>query len=154
METATFAMGCFWSPELLFSSVQGVQVTAVGFMGGRKENPTYEDVCYSDTGHAEVVQVTFDPRRVNYEQLLGLFWSNHNPTTRNRQGPDVGSQYRSAIFYHSEEQRTLAEKSKAAAQAAWSKPVVTEIVSASTFWKAEEYHQQYLHKRGKESCGL
>jgi len=149
MERATFAAGCFWGVEEAFRVVPGVVSTAVGFMGGHLDHPTYEQVCREDTGHAEVVAIQFDPDVVSYAGLLDLFWNKHNPTTLNRQGWDLGRQYRSAVFYHSEEQRDLAERSKAAldASGAYADPVVTEIVPASTFWRAEEYHQQYLHKR-------
>jgi peptide-methionine (S)-S-oxide reductase len=144
-ETATFGMGCFWSPQRLFSEVPGVLETTVGYMGGKTQQPTYEQVCDTKTGHAEVVQIVFDPKIVSYEKLLELFWSNHDPTTKNRQGPDVGSQYRSAIFYHTPAQQKAAEKTK---------PVeaVTEITKAPTFWPAESYHQHYLKKRGKFTC--
>lgn len=149
MERATFAAGCFWGVEEVFRVVPGVVSTAVGFMGGNLDYPTYEQVCRDDTGHAEVVDIQFDPDIVSYAELLELFWQKHNPTTLNRQGWDLGRQYRSAIFYYSEEQRGLAEKSKAAVDAsgAYADPVVTEIVPASTFWRAEEYHQQYVRKQ-------
>jgi peptide-methionine (S)-S-oxide reductase len=142
--------------EAAFREIPGVVEAAVGYLGGTLENPTYQDVCTDTTGHAEVVQVTYDPAQVSYDKLLDLFWSIHNPTTMNRQGPDVGSQYRSAIFYHSPEQKAAAEKSKAALEAAkrFARPIVTEITAASTFYRAEEYHQQYLAKRGLRSCHI
>ena len=156
LETATFGAGCFWGVEELYRKTEGVKDTAVGYMGGTKAHPTYEDVCADTTGHAEVVQVTYDPTVVTYEKLLEMFWENHNPTTLNRQGPDVGRQYRSAIFYHDEVQRVAAEHSKAVLEASgkWQKPIVTEISPAKAFWKAEEYHQKYLLKRGQDSCHI
>ncbi|QKG83828.1 peptide-methionine (S)-S-oxide reductase MsrA [Kroppenstedtia pulmonis] len=156
MEKATFGAGCFWGVEELFRKVDGVTDTAVGYMGGKTENPTYEEVCTDRTGHAEVVQVNYDPAVVSYDDLLRLFWKNHNPTTLNRQGPDMGTQYRSAIFYHTDEQRQIAEKSKQEwdASGAFQDPIVTEIVPAATFYRAEEYHQRYLQKRGQSSCGI
>lgn len=154
METATFGAGCFWGVEAAFRAIAGVKETAVGYLGGTLQNPTYGEVCNGDTGHAEVVQVEFDPTQVSYEQLLEVFWKTHNPTTLNRQGADLGSQYRSAIFTHSQEQETVARKSKAAQtpRGLFKRPVVTEIAPASTFYRAEEYHQQYLEKRGQSSC--
>ena len=134
--------------EAAFRRLAGVKSTQVGYMGGTTKNPTYEDVCTDRTGHAEVVEVTFDPQVISYHDLLEVFWNNHNPTTLNRQGPDVGAQYRSAIFFHSPEQVAEARASREAAQAQFPKPIVTEIVPASEFWRAEEYHQQYLEKRG------
>ncbi len=156
MELATFGAGCFWGVEAAFREIPGVTETAVGYLGGHKANPTYQDVCTDETGHAEVVQVTFDPSKVGYEQLVEAFWGLHNPTTLNRQGPDVGTQYRSAIFFHSPEQERIAKASKVKLQQSgrFSKPIVTEITPASTFWKAEEYHQQYLEKRGQKSCHI
>lgn len=149
-ETATFGAGCFWGVEDVYRTTPGVIETSVGYMGGTLKNPTYEMVCTDGTGHAEVVQVTFDPLKVSYKQLLDVFWANHNPTTKNRQGPDSGSQYRSVLFYHSEEQRKRAEESKAELEKSgtWNAPIVTEIVPAETFWRAEEYHQQYHLKNG------
>ncbi len=154
MQKATFAAGCFWGVEELFRAVPGVTDVQVGYTGGHTENPIYDQVCSGGTGHAEAVEVTYDPQKVKYENLLTLFWQNHNPTTKNRQGPDVGSQYRSAIFTHSEEQKKTAEASKAALEksGAWKQPIVTEIVPASTFYPAEDYHQQYLKKNGLGSC--
>lgn len=154
MAKATFGAGCFWGSEIAFKNVPGVTATAVGYEGGSKPNPTYEDVCSHTTGHAEVVQVDFDPAVTSYNAMLDVFWNNHDPTTLNRQGPDVGTQYRSAIFYENEEQKELAERSKEimAASGRFKRPIVTEIVPASTFWVAEDYHQQYLEKRGLASC--
>lgn len=151
---ATFAAGCFWGVEEMFRKIPGVVSTCVGYTGGRLENPTYKQVCSDRTGHAEAVQVVYDPAKVKYEQLLDIFWHGHNPTTRNRQGPDVGSQYRSGIFYHSLGQKEKAEESKAAlaASGAYSREIVTEIVPAEPFYVAEDYHQQYLEKRGQSSC--
>lgn len=156
MEKATFGAGCFWGVEAAFRELPGVIDAAVGYLGGTLVNPTYKDVCSDTTGHAEVVEVTYDPAQVTYEQLLDLFWKVHNPTTLNRQGPDVGSQYRSAIFFHTPDQRMAAERSKQELQASgrFPRPVVTEITAASTFYRAEEYHQQYLTKRGLRSCHI
>ena len=156
MEKATFGAGCFWGVEEAFRAVPGVQETAVGYAGGAMLNPTYKDVCTDTTGHAEVVEVTFDPAQVSYEDLLQVFWENHDPTQRNRQGPDYGSQYRSAIFTHSEAQQATAEASKDALERSGRhrKPIVTEIAPAGTFYRAEEYHQQYLAKRGLSHCHL
>lgn len=151
-EKATFGAGCFWGVEETFRKLKGVISTTVGYAGGNKDNPTYEDVCTDKTGHAEVVEVEFDPSQVSYDQLLDVFWSNHNPTTLNRQGPDIGTQYRSAIFYHSPEQKTSAEKSKKEKAAKFSRPIVTQIEPAPKFWRAEEYHQRYLEKRGQSHC--
>lgn len=153
-EKATFGAGCFWGVEAEFRRVKGVTATAVGYLGGTLPNPTYEDVCSDRTGHAEVVEVSYDPSRVSYEQLLEMFWQAHDPTTRNRQGPDVGTQYRSAIFYHSPAQEATARASKAALQEKSKKPIVTEITPASEFYRAEEYHQRYLEKRGLATCDL
>ena len=149
-EQAAFGAGCFWGVEERYRQVPGVLETAVGYMGGTTENPSYEQVCNDTTGHAEVVHLTFDPAVVSYEALLKLFWENHNPTTLNRQGPDFGTQYRSVIFTYSDAQRTQAEASKAALEASkkWRDPIVTEIVPASSFYRAEEYHQKYLLKNG------
>jgi peptide-methionine (S)-S-oxide reductase len=153
-ETATFGAGCFWGIETAFRNIPGVVDAAVGYSGGHKENPTYKDVCTDETGHAEVVQVTFDPSELSYEKLLDAFWQMHDPTQVNRQGPDFGSQYRSAIFVHSPEQKAAAEKSKAALQTSgkFRKPIATEITAAGPFYRAEEYHQRYLEKRGAASC--
>ena len=153
-ETATFGAGCFWGVEVAFRNVPGVVDTAVGYEGGTLPNPTYEDVCSKKTGHAEVVQVEYDPDEVSYEQLLDTFWEEHDPTQLNRQGPDFGSQYRSVVFFHSPEQQEQALASKARIQAQNGEAVVTEIVPASDFWRAEEYHQQYLVKRGVATCRI
>jgi len=156
MATATFAAGCFWGVEAAFRRTPGVTSTAVGYSGGATSAPTYEDVCTDRTGHAEVVQVEYDPGQISYEQLLEVFWSNHNPTTLNRQGPDVGSQYRSAIYFHTPEQQAAAESSKQQQDASgrFGRPIVTEVTPAATFHRAEEYHQQYLEKRGQSSCHI
>jgi peptide-methionine (S)-S-oxide reductase len=154
MEKATFAAGCFWGVEHTFREIEGVSDAVSGYTGGTAENPTYKQVCTGSTGHAEAVEVTFDPAVVSYEQLLAHFWNIHNPTTLNRQGWDVGSQYRSAIFTHSEEQRQAAEASRDAAQTHQSKPIVTQIAAASTFWPAEDYHQRYVEKNGREVCKI
>ena len=149
MEKATFAAGCFWGVEAAFRRVDGVVETEVGYTGGHSSNPSYEEVCSDRTGHAEAVQVLFDPTRVSYEQLLDVFWDLHDPTTLNRQGPDVGSQYRSAIYVHSKEQAAAAQASKQRLEyeGRYRKPVVTEIVSPGAFYRAEDYHQQYFEKR-------
>src|SRR3989344_898280 len=154
MEKATFAAGCFWGVEAAFRQIKGVKSTAVGYMGGHMENPTYEDVCTDERGHTEAVQVEFDPEIVSYEELLKVFWENNNPTTLNRQDPDVGTQYRSAIFYHNEKQKQAAIKSKEEQQKKYKARIVTEITKAAEFYKAEEYHQQYLEKRGLSTCGI
>ena len=156
LQTATFAAGCFWGVEEAFRQVKGVKSTMVGYTGGWFENPTYRDVCTHKTGHAEAVQVQFDPNEVSYEQLLDTFWSIHDPTTKNRQGPDIGSQYRSMIVYHSLEQQLLAKKSKEDLERSRmfkGRNIVTEILPASTFYKGEEYHQKYYQKRGGDSGG-
>ncbi len=155
LEYATFGAGCFWGVEDMFRGTKGVVATAVGFAGGRTEKPSYKQVCYEETGHAEVVHLQFDPAQVTYEALLEVFWANHNPTTMNRQGPDVGTQYRSVNFFHGDAQRQAAEQSKASQQSAgkWaSRPIVTVIETAPKFYPAEDYHQQYLAKRGLSSC--
>jgi peptide-methionine (S)-S-oxide reductase len=149
---ATFGAGCFWGVEAAFRRVDGVTATRVGYAGGTLENPTYEDVCSHTTGHAEVVEVTYDPEQVSYDGLLEVFWRKHDPTQLNRQGWDVGDNYRSVIFFHDEEQHEAALSSKAHEQARWPAPIVTQIEPASTFWPAEDYHQQYLEKRGRASC--
>jgi peptide-methionine (S)-S-oxide reductase len=154
LEKATFGAGCFWGVEATFRRLAGVKSTQVGYMGGSVKNPTYEQVCTDRTGHAEVLEVTYDPRVISYHDLLEVFWNNHNPTTLNRQGPDVGTQYRSVIFFHSPEQEAEARRSRDAAQARFAKPIVTEITPASEFWRAEEYHQQYLEKRGLAHCHI
>ena len=153
---ATFGAGCFWGVEHEFRQVPGVLNTAVGYMGGMTKNPTYQEVCTDTTGHAEVVQVEFDPAQVSYDQLLDVFWQNHDPTQVNRQGPDFGKQYRSVVFTHSPEQHTAAEASKAKLEASGKlkRPIATQIVPlpAADFWRGEDYHQQYLEKRGQASC--
>jgi peptide-methionine (S)-S-oxide reductase len=156
MEKATFGAGCFWGVEAAFRQIQGVKATAVGYMGGRLNDPTYQDVCTDRTGHAEVVQVEYDPSEVSYEELLRVFWDNHDPTTLNRQGPDTGTQYRSVIFYHTPEQEAAANASKdaLAKSGRYKWPIVTEITAAPEFWRAEDYHQQYLEKRGLAHCHL
>ncbi len=156
MNIATFAAGCFWGIELKFSKMEGVTNTSVGYMGGEIEQPDYKTVCTGQTQHAEVVQIEFNPNIIDYSALLNAFWAMHDPTTLNRQGPDVGTQYRSAIFYHTPEQQHLAEQSKKKLEQSdlLKKPVVTEISPAKTYWPAEEYHQQYLIKRGMGSCGI
>ena|SRR5438093_4341810 len=154
MEKATFAAGCFWQVEAEFRHMDGVTRTSAGYTGGSLEDPSYHDVCTDRTGHAEAVEVEFDPAVVSYEQLLDAFWSFHDPTQLNRQGPDVGTQYRSAIFTHTPEQERAAAASKERAQARFRRPIATQIVPAATFWPAEEYHQRYLEKRGLASCTL
>jgi peptide-methionine (S)-S-oxide reductase len=155
-QKATFAAGCFWGAEAVFRRIKGVVAAAVGYMGGTLDKPTYEDVCTDRTGHAEVVQIEYDPAQVSYDELLKVFWDNHDPTTLNRQGPDVGTQYRSAIFYHTPEQQAAANASKEKLQASgrFPRPIVTEIIPAATFYRAEEYHQQYLEKRGLTRCHI
>lgn len=156
-ELATFAMGCFWQPDLLFSKIPGVIKTEVGYIGGDEKEypkPTYEQVCTGETGYAEAVQITFNNKKTTYEKLLQVFWDNHNPTTMNRQGPDFGEQYRSAIFYHSPAQKKAAELTKKKKQKTLEKEIVTEITKAGTFFPAEDYHQKYLEKRGLESCHI
>jgi peptide-methionine (S)-S-oxide reductase len=155
LQMATFAAGCFWGVEEAFRQVKGVKSTTVGYTGGRFENPTYKDVCTHKTGHAEALLIQFDPNEVSYEQLLDVFWSIHDPTTKNRQGPDIGSQYRSMIAYHTQEQELLAKESKADLERSGQLregTIVTEIVPASTFYKAEDYHQKCYQKRGVGSC--
>ena len=156
MAKASFAAGCFWGVEAAFRQVEGVLDTAVGYSGGRLENPTYEDVCSGRTGHAETVEVEYDSSRVSYEQVLDVFWENHDPTTLNRQGPDVGEQYRSAIFFHTPEQQAAATESKANLEKSgkYKRPIVTQILPASTFFRAEEYHQRYLEKHGLAHCRI
>ena len=156
MAKALFGAGCFWGVEAAFRQVEGVLATAVGYSGGRKENPSYEDVCSGRTGHAEVVEVEYDPSKVSYDKLLDVFWENHDPTTLNRQGPDVGEQYRSAIFFLDPEQEALARASKESLEKSgrYKRPIVTEITPASTFYRAEEYHQRYLEKHGLAHCRI
>jgi peptide-methionine (S)-S-oxide reductase len=153
-QKATFAAGCFWGVEAEFRMVPGVLATQVGYTGGMTSHPTYEEVCSHTTGHAEAVEVEFDPERVSYGELVERFWKLHNPTQVNRQGWDIGDQYRSAIFTHGEEQLQVAEASKARAQGEFRKSIATQIVPASTFYRAEDYHQQYLEKRGRASCAI
>ena len=152
---ATFGAGCFWGVESFFREVPGVVDAVCGYMGGKTKSPTYEDVCSHTTGHAEVVEVTFDDAKVFYDKLLETFWENHDPTTRNRQGPDVGDQYRSAVYYYDDEQKKAAEamKKKLDASGKFKRPIVTEITRAPEFWRAEEYHQRYFERRGiKPAC--
>jgi peptide-methionine (S)-S-oxide reductase len=154
VERATFGAGCFWGVEAAFRQIPGVRSTQVGYLGGTMVNPSYRDVCTGRTGHAEVVQVDYDPTQVGYEQLLEAFWGLHDPTTPNRQGPDVGEQYRSAIFFHTPEQEVAAKESKEKARPRFRRPIVTEITPTSQFYPAEEYHQRYLEKRGLSSCAV
>jgi peptide-methionine (S)-S-oxide reductase len=156
LEKATFAAGCFWGVEAAFRQIKGVVSTSVGYTGGHFDNPNYRQVCTGMTNHAEAVEVVYDPSRISYDQLLEVFWSNHNPTTLNRQGPDVGTQYRSVVFYHSLEQREKAEASRAQLEASgrYRNPIVTEIKEAVTYYPAEDYHQQYLEKRGLATCHI
>jgi peptide-methionine (S)-S-oxide reductase len=156
MAIATFGAGCFWGVEAEFRRVQGVKATAVGYAGGDLQNPTYKDVCSDSTGHAEVVQVEYDPEAVSYDDLLNVFWENHDPTTLNRQGPDIGTQYRSVVFFHTPEQEEAARASKERLEKSgrFRRPIVTQIEPAAEFWRAEDYHQQYLEKRGLASCHI
>lgn len=156
MAKATFAAGCFWGVEATFRQIPGVTSTRVGYTGGEFKNPTYKDVCSDRTGHAEAVEVDYDPAQVSYQDLLNVFWENHDPTQLNRQGPDWGTQYRSAIFYHSPEQEQAARASKAEKEKSghYDRSIVTQIVPATTFYEAEDYHQQYLEKRGLASCHI
>ena len=156
MAKATFAAGCFWGVEATFRQIPGVTATRVGYTGGNLKNPTYKDVCTDSTGHAEAVEVEYDPAKVPYKDLLNVFWENHDPTQLNRQGPDFGTQYRSAIFYHSPEQEQAARASKQALEESHhlSRPIVTQIVPTVTFYEAEDYHQQYLEKRGLATCHI
>jgi peptide methionine sulfoxide reductase msrA/msrB len=153
---ASFGAGCFWGVEATFREVPGVKETAVGYQGGKTKNPTYEDVCSHGTGHAEVVHVEYDPSKVSYKKLLEVFWAEHDPTTLNRQGPDVGDQYRSVVFYYTPEQKKEAEAMKAELEASkrFRRPIVTQILPAPDFYRAEEYHQRYLEKRGQRSCAI
>ena len=156
MEKATFAAGCFWGVEATFRAMPGVLSTRVGYTGGQTDNPTYKEVCTDRTGHAEAVEVDFDPAQVSYTDLLKIFWENHDPTQINRQGPDWGTQYRSAIFFHTPQQQAAAQASKESLDKAhrYSKPIATQIAPAVTFYPAEDYHQQYLEKRGLASCHI
>ena len=153
-DTATFGAGCFWGVEAAYRQIQGVKSTRVGYAGGAVDDPTYKEVCTDTTGHAEVVEVTYDPGRVSYEELLEVFWANHDPTQVNRQGPDVGTQYRTVVFFHSPEQEKSAIASRDAVQERIDRPIATEIVPAQRFWEAEDYHQQYLEKRGLSTCRI
>jgi peptide-methionine (S)-S-oxide reductase len=154
MEKATFGAGCFWHVQEAFRHLKGVTSTTVGYMGGTLKNPTYEDVCTDKTGHAEVVEILYHPETISYEDLLNVFWDIHDPTTQNRQGPDIGTQYRSVIFYHTLEQKTMAESSKKNLEQSrkYKKKIVTEITETTPFYPAEEYHQQYLAKHGLTAC--
>jgi peptide-methionine (S)-S-oxide reductase len=156
MAKATFAAGCFWGVEAAFRQLPGVTATRVGYLGGKTVNPTYKDVCTDTTGHAEAVEINYDPAKLSYDQLLQVFWENHDPTQLNRQGPDFGKQYRSAIFFHDAEQEAAAKESKEQLEKSrrFSKPIVTQIVPAVTFYEAEDYHQQYLEKRGLATCHI
>ena len=156
MDKATFAAGCFWGVEAAFRQTKGVKATAVGYTGGTTKNPTYEQVCTDTTGHAEAVEVEYDPAEVSYDQLLSVFWENHDPTQMNRQGPDYGSQYRSAIFFRTPEQHAAATAAKERLERGgkFKRPIATQIVPATEFYRAEEYHQQYLEKRGQASCHI
>ena len=156
MAKATFGAGCFWGVEAAFRQLPGVTATAVGYSGGHAERPTYREVCAGGTGHAEVVEVEYDPVKVSYDDLLEVFWNEHDPTQVDRQGPDVGAQYRSAIFFHTPEQETAARASKdrLATSERFSHPIATKITPAKTFWRAEDYHQQYLEKRGLATCRI
>jgi peptide-methionine (S)-S-oxide reductase len=156
MEKATFGAGCFWHVEAAYQKIKGVTSTTVGYMGGNLKNPTYEDVCTDKTGHAEVVQIAYDPEKITYEKLLDIFWNIHDPTQLNRQGPDRGTQYKSVIFYHSEQQKKTAEQSKNKLEKSkkYTKPIATKITKAMEFYKAEEYHQKYFEKNGLNSCRI
>lgn len=156
MAKATFAAGCFWGVEATFRALPGVTSTRVGYTGGNFPNPTYKDVCTDHTGHAEAVEVTYDPAKISYDQLLNIFWENHDPTQLNRQGPDVGTQYRSAIFFHSAEQEAAARAAKERLEKSkhFSRPIATQVVPEAEFFEAEDYHQQYLEKRGLASCHI
>lgn len=154
MEFATFGAGCFWGVEAIFQKIKGVVKTTVGYMGGNTKNPTYEQVCTDKTGHAEVIQITYDPEQINYEKLLDKFWEIHDPTQLNRQGPDIGTQYKSVIFYHNEMQKRFSERSKNRQQKNYNKKIVTEITPALEFYPAEEYHQKYYEKHGLTNCKI
>jgi peptide-methionine (S)-S-oxide reductase len=152
MQTAIFGAGCFWGVEAAFQKIKGVKKTTVGYMGGELKNPTYEQVCTDKTGHVEVIQIIYDEEQISYKKLLEIFWELHDPTQLNRQGPDIGTQYRSVIFYHNVEQKNLSEDSKKQQQKKYTKKIVTEITPARKFYPAEEYHQKYLQKQGGFSC--
>ena len=153
MEKAVFAAGCFWGVEAVFQELEGVVDTTVGYTGGKTENPTYKEICSKETGHAEAIEIIYDPEKVSYDELLAYFWRLHDPTTLNRQGPDIGTQYRSAVFYYTEEQKKAAEKIKAESQKKWKKPIVTEITKGGKFYPAELYHQDYFKKKGVNHTG-
>ena len=152
MEKATFAAGCFWGAEAVFEKIKGVEKTTVGYIGGKTKNPTYEEVCTDKTGHAEAIEIIYNPKIISYNELLETFWMMHDPTQKNRQGPDIGTQYRSAIFYHNLEQKEIAEKSKIQKEKNLGIKIQTEITQATEFYPAEEYHQKYLKKQGQKSC--
>ena len=154
IQRATFGAGCFWEPEYIFSHTPGVIATSVGFTGGKIKNPSYKQVCYTNTGHAEAVQIKFNPNKISYKEILTLFWKMINPISKNRQGLNFGSQYRTIIFYHSKEQKTQADESKKQLQKQYKKPIATQILKASTFYPAEEYHQKYLEKQGRATCSF
>jgi len=154
MELATFGAGCFWGVEAFFQKIKGVNKTTVGYMGGNIKNPTYEQVCTDKTGHVEVIQISYYPEQINYEKLLDKFWEIHDPTQLNRQGPDIGTQYKSVIFYHNENQKRLAEMSKNRQQKNYDKKIVTEVLPALEFYPAEEYHQRYYEKHGFANCKI
>ncbi len=154
LEKATFGAGCFWQLEKIFKTTTGVYLSSVGYMGGNTETPTYEEVCMGQSNHAEVVHIHFNPEIISYLDLLEIFWNNHNPTTKNRQGIDVGTQYRSVVFFHSEEQMKIVESSLKQQSKNWKNPIVTQIISAEKFYRAEEYHQNYLNKNNLGSCGI
>lgn len=153
LKVATFGTGCFWCTEAIFQKLEGVDTVLPGYMGGHVENPSYEEVCQKTTGHAEVIQITYDAAKISFEELLNVFWRSHDPTTLNRQGNDVGPQYRSAIFWHNEEQKVAAVASKQSTDASdlWPDPIVTEITQASTFWEAEDYHHNYFERVGSRN---
>ena len=154
MDIATFGAGCFWGVEAAFQKLKGVTKTTVGYMGGALKNPTYEQVCTNTTGHAEVIQIQFNSEKISYKQLLDVFWELHDPTQLNRQGPDMGTQYRSVIFYHTNEQKKLSEETREKQQKNYKKKIVTEITSAREFYPAEKYHQKYLEKHGLSHCRM
>jgi len=154
MDIATFGAGCFWGVEAAFQKLKGVTKTTVGYMGGTLKNPTYEQICTNTTGHAEVIQIQFNSEKISYKQLLDVFWELHDPTQLNRQGPDMGTQYRSVIFYHTNEQKKLSEETREKQQKNYKKKIVTEITSAQEFYPAEEYHQKYLEKHGSSHCRM
>jgi peptide-methionine (S)-S-oxide reductase len=156
MATATFGAGCFWGIEATFRRIEGVIDTAVGYAGGHTDNPTYAEICSHGSGHAEVVQIEYDPARVSYEEILDTFWNSHDPTQLNRQGPDIGDQYRSVIFFHTSEQEAAANTSKENLDASgtFGRPIATVVEAAPTFWRAEDYHQRYLEKRGQAACSV